>query len=248
MSNIYFEVERHTNKDDSTDIGFRPVGSDPVPPRYLEFKSDVENFVSVVNFLYKGQREVRENHIEHALNLAELGFSSEGDSDLEISVNSLNELKSSILYSSWNRIRNRIVFTYGLVSVVFLALIKIVEYFSDYISYSFFTLLLGAAVGSWISLAVRTKNIDFDSIRAQLHDIGNPLLRIIFTLILSSTFAMFLSVGLVELNIGPISTTDLFADSTVAFSIGVLFGFSEKYLIETLNTKAELISSDPNKK
>tara|TARA_Y100001956_G_C4121226_1_gene187526 strand:+ start:15 stop:593 length:579 start_codon:yes stop_codon:yes gene_type:complete len=168
---------------------------------------------------------------------AELCFSGD-KSDFLTATQTLDEIKDKLTSSYWAKVRDGILIKYGS-AVFWLSLPLVLGFYVFGESYKFYFMsLIGTCVGSWLSLAIRTKQLVFDDIRHHISEVTSPFIRCIFACVLSFVFLMLLKVGFVEIKLGSISSKDISANLEVALTLGIFFGFGEKYLISTINKKS----------
>lgn len=240
MADPYFLVSKYPDENKPTDIAFTPVNKKTIPKEYLRFKADVEAFIATINVLFSKDKDTQSQFYDEAYYAAELCFSGD-KSDLLTATQTLDEVKDKLTSSYWAKVRDGILAKYG--SAVFLfSLPFVLGFYVLSESYKFYFIsLIGTCVGSWLSLAIRTKQLVFDDIRQHLSEVTSPYIRCIFACVLSFVFLMLLKVGFVEIKLGTISSKDISTNLEVALTLGILLGFGEKYLISSINNKSQRI-------
>lgn len=240
MADSYFIVSKYPNDSDPTDIAFTPVNQKVIPKEYLRFKADVEAFVSTIKLLFSKDKDTWSQFYNEVYYAAELCFSGE-KTDFITASQTLDEIKDKLTSSHWAKIRDGILVKYGY-AVFWLSLPLALGICMSNEGYRFyFVSILGACIGSWLSLAIRTKQLVFDDVHQHLSEVSSPYIRCIFTCGISFFFIMLLKVGFVEIKLGSMSSTDISINLEIALTLGILFGFCEKYLISTIDNKSKRI-------
>jgi len=238
MAEPYFLVSKYPDENSPSDIAFTPINQKAIPKEYLRFKADVEVLISTTNALFSNDKSIRMQFYEEVFFAAQLCFSGE-KSDLLTASQTLDEIKDKLTSSYWTKIRDKILLKYGL-AVFWVSLFLIVGLQLSNESYRFYFLsLVGTCIGSWVSLATRTKQLIFEDIRQHLSEVSSPYIRCVFACALSFVFIMLLKVGLVEIKLGAISSNDVSTNPEIALTVGMLLGFGEKYLISKINNKSQ---------
>jgi hypothetical protein len=240
MIKHYFDITKYPNNEVPEDIGFTPINDKPIPKNYLTFKSEVEKFISTINKLYKSDRKTWLSYYDRVYYASCICFSGESN-DLSLALQTLDEIKQDVVEVSWSNIRNKILKSYGLSASLFMGLMFIATFFVSENLVNYLYVLIGTCIGSWLSVAIRTKEIKFEDIRSQVSDVSSPFLRVFFVCILSIAISALLHVGFVEVNIGGISSKDISTKADVAFAIGILFGFGEQSMISTIANKSKTV-------
>ena len=238
MTEKYFHISRHPDNQAPTDVAFTPVNSNPIPKKYLDFKSDIEAFVAAISHLYASEPAKRHDFLEQAYYAASLCFSGT-DSDFSTSVQTLAEIKSKVITTSWSKIRNRILTTYGLVVTILSVVFFVISQFTTGMLNNLPIVLAGSCIGSWLSMAIRTKDFQFDDIVSGFNELDSPILRACFVCVLTSVITVLLLSGFLEINIGNMSSSAISSDVWAAFAIGSIFGFGEQSLVSTLTEKSQ---------
>lgn len=238
MVETYFLVSKYPNDSNPTDIAFTPVNKTVIPKEYLRFKSDVETFISTIKVLFNKDKSTQLQFYNEVYFATQLCFSGE-KSDLITANQTLDEVKNKLTSSYWAKVRNEILVKYGF-SVFVISLILVMFFYFSSVNHQFyFVSLIGACIGSWLSLAIRTKQLVFDDIHQHISEVSSPYIRCIFSCVLCFAFLMLFKVGFIEIKLGGISSTDISINLEIALTLGMLFGFGEKYLISTINDKSK---------
>ncbi len=238
MSEKYFHVSRHPNDQHSTDVAFTPINSNPIPKKYLDFKSDIESFIVAIDHLYAKDAAKKNDFLEQAYYADSLCFSGT-NSDFSTAVQTLTEIKSKVITTSWSKIRNRILANYGVVVLILSIFFLVISQFTNEVLKNLPIVLAGSCVGSWLSMAIRTKDFEFDDIVNGFNEFDSPILRACFVCVLTSVITVLLLSGFLEINIGNMSSSAISSDGWAAFAVGSIFGFGEKTLVSTLTEKSQ---------
>ena len=238
MAELYFLVSKFPNEETPTDIAFIPVNKGPIHKEYLKFKSDVEIVVSTIKALFNKDKASLAQFFDKVFFASELCFSGDKN-DLITASQALDDIKNELTSSYWMKVRSEILVKYGKASLIISLILYAVSFLVSKDYFFFFVSLLGTCVGSWLSLAIRTKQLVFEDVRQHISEVISPFIRCIFACVLSFTCLILLKVGIVEIKLGSISTLQIADKLEMALAIGILFGFGEKYLISTINGKSE---------
>lgn len=141
--------------------------------------------------------------------------------------------------SYWAKVRNEILKKYGIAIVVTSFVLAAIGYFVNSNYQFYFISLVGTCLGSWLSIAIRTKDFVFEDIAQHISEVSSPYIRCIFVCVLSFASLVLLVSGFLEIKIGGISSYQIKEDLEVALTIGIIFGFGEKYLISSIRKKSE---------
>ncbi len=238
MADSYFRVSKYPSESKPTDIAFTPVNQKAIPKEYLRFKSDVESFVSTINLLFGKDQGTRLQFYDEVYYAAELCFSGDKN-DFTTAIQTLEEIKDKLTSNYWAKVRDGILIKYGYAVFWISILLAIGVFFSGDDHQFYYVSVLGSCVGSWLSLAIRTKQLIFDDIHHHLSEVSSPYIRCVFTCAISFFFVIFLKVGFVEIKLGTISSKDLSTNLEIALALGALLGFSEKYLVSSISNKSK---------
>lgn len=237
MGNIYFQVDKYPDEKNPTDIAFIPVNDEVIPKEYLRFKSDIEAFVSTIKILFKDDNIVKSKFYDDAFFAAKICFSG-NKNDFMTATQTLGEIKNELKSSYWATVRNKILKKYGAAVLVTSLILAVIGYFVNS-NYQFYLIsLVGTCLGSWLSVAIRTKDFVFEDIAQHMSEVSSPYIRCAFVCILSFASLLLLVSGLLEVKIGGISSHQIKEDVDIALAIGVIFGFGEKYLISSIRKRS----------
>lgn len=234
----YFIVSRYPNDSEPKGIGFAPVGDGKVPEEYLTFRLDVERVVQTVNALFVKDKDKRLEAYEQVFQAAQVGFSGR-EADFVPASQALNELKKTILSSSWTFVRNRIMGVYGLYSLFLMTILGAAQYFFHAELKNVPAVLIGTCVGSWLFVSIKTGNIVFDEIYENISQHRSLLLRLIYCCTLSSAVTFCLLAGFFEIKLGEVSTAMIPGNGIIAVASGIFFGLGESSLATKLSGKVK---------
>lgn len=239
MASLLFDVRKYPSDDKPNDIAFVPVGTEKIHKDFLAFKSDVEAFLITINTLYTKNSASWDLYFDQLFNLAKLGLAGSKE-DLIVARISFEQLKSDVLIRSWSKIREKMLIRYGITILGFCILLELSRQFIlsfDFAPYVF--CIYGSLLSSWVSLAIRVKEISFDEISHQLSDFSSPLLRCVFVVLLTVICLSLFTSEVIVLKVGGLTTEELTSNMSKYFALGALFGLSEKYLSSKINDKSK---------
>lgn len=237
MADAYFLVSKYPNDDEPTDVAFTPINIGVIPKEYLSFKAEVESFVSTIKVLFAEDIGTQRHFFNEIYFASELCFSGE-KSDLFTANQTLTEIKDKLTSVYWGKVRNKVLIRYGIAALVTSALLFLGYFFNIADKEFYFVGLIGTCLGSWLSLAIRTKQLVFNDIRQHITEVSSPFIRCVFACGLSFCFFLFFQVGFIEFTLGGITSSDISENLEVALTLGILFGFGEKLLISTIGEKS----------
>jgi hypothetical protein len=113
-----------------------------------------------------------------------------------------------------------------------------------YVYRNLFALWTGTMIGTWLSFGIRRPNITFKDLGAPEDDMVEPVVRLIFTGLISVTIAFAFVCKMVNVDIGNLSSGDLLIHGSSALLIGLLFGVSELALPGTVTRRASQFVSE----
>ncbi|MBA0166149.1 hypothetical protein [Pectobacterium sp. CFBP8739] len=234
----YFIVSRYPNNSEPKGIGFSPVGDGKVPEEYLKFRLDVERVVQTVNALFEKDKDKRLEAYEQIFQAAQVCFSGR-EGDFVPASQALNELKKTILSSSWIFVRNRIMGIYGLYALLLMIILGAAQYFFHAELKNVPAVLIGTCLGSWLFVSIKTGNIVFDEIYENISQHRSLLLRLIYCCMLSLAVTFCLLAGFFEIKLGEVSTAMISGNGIIALATGIFFGLGESSLATKLSGKVK---------
>lgn len=93
-------------------------------------------------------------------------------------------------------------------------------------------------MGVWLSFGMRKNALLFSDLVSVQENKSDPIIRLVFSGILTMIFGLMLHKGILEVKMGAISTSTISNDPSVAFLIGVFSGISEKALPSKISDQA----------
>lgn len=243
----HFTVSHYPNNESPTDIGFTPIKTENGRPPEDQYtlKLEIESFIVTLNEIYESSSEEFNYYYQRAFYLAQLGL--EGSHiDTTLASRTLEQLKHDIVISAGSRVRNSLLKIYGIRASICSAIASCIAIVAlnypikslPLIPYFLF-MLSGAMIGAWLSLGVRTKSFIFEEMRTHIRDHTAPYIRLAFTGILTLTAGLLMKIGALQISIGSLDSNNIVSDPLISLTFGILFGFSEKALITTLNDKTK---------
>ncbi|EID0060391.1 hypothetical protein [Vibrio cholerae] len=244
-SDYYFKVTRFPNSNGFHDIFFEANDQvDDFPESIVELKNEFESFIKVISLLFKHDKDSYVSYYEKVYMLSDLAFNGLKEQTF-LAKNSLENLKRELVHEVGPRVRTALLFRYINVSVfplVILSLLTIGIYnfqSGDVFEYIIKLMLvtIGSNIGCWLSLAVRTRSIEFEHILPILGDQKGIHSRIIFVMTFSVVMAILMKSGLISFNVGEFSSASIAINNYSALSFGFIMGFSEKLFVDKFYSK-----------
>ncbi|AXB30200.1 hypothetical protein DSB67_00725 [Vibrio campbellii] len=243
----HFKVSRYERKDGFHDILFEVdevVGN--FPESVVNLKNDIENVVKISMLLFKDDAQSYEGYYERLYMVADLAFNGSKE-QISLAQDTLNNIKVDLVHEIGPRIRTTLLFKYIRVSFIPILLMLLVSlglyYFESKSLYVVKLILIsiGANIGCWLSLAVRTRSVEFDQILPILSDHKGVHSRIIFVMVFSVVMAILMKTGLLSIELGEFSSKSIVSDNYSALSAGFILGFAEKLFVDKFQGKINSI-------
>ena len=234
------------SENNSRDIMFNPnSNATEIPEDQLKLQSEIEKTLVVLRGITKENNERFERYFVPLLSLAQAGLVGE-TAQPKLSLQALETLQSEIVANEGGRIKNGYLIrlgsrALGAVSVILLLLLGFWNfYWTDFVSYAshFFVLVSGCTVGVWLSFGVRKKKLNFYNLNILEEDQLEPMIRIIFASLLTFLVGLVFSTRLVTIKFGGIETWQFTESYEIALLFGLLLGFSEQALPDTVAKQA----------
>ncbi|MEC6909632.1 hypothetical protein VXS04_18375 [Photobacterium piscicola] len=245
----YFKVEKYYQDNGFHDIYFEV--NDLVidyPESVIELKNDFESFIKVIALLFKNDLSSYTEYYDKIFRLADLAFNG-SSGKIFLAKNSLDNLKIELVHEVGPSVRTTLLFKFIRVSaipIIILVLFSIGIYlFETNVSVLYVLKLLlvaiGANIGCWLSLAVRTRGVEFDQILPLLSDHRGVHSRIVFVMIFSVVMAILMKSGLLSITLGEFSSVKIETQNYAALSAGIIMGFAEKLFVDKFNSKINTV-------
>jgi hypothetical protein len=114
---------------------------------------------------------------------------------------------------------------------------------------TFALLWVGCQIGSWVSFNIRKVTISVYDLSNFESDRVEPLLRLLFTGLLSLVFGLIILTNIASVEIGGFGTKELQANGLIALLVGAFCGLSEQALASAVTIRAaETITAITGKK
>ncbi|WP_323891600.1 hypothetical protein [Aeromonas veronii] len=233
----YFTAE--TVLTDIKDIYFSVnEDAEDIPDEIISFKNEIEDFIYTIQSLFPNDSVKYNYYYQKIFAIADLAFNSKSN-HVKTAKNSMGSLKSELSHDATKKIRATILVRYIkriLITSIILYFLSVAMLFFEFGKdlYHQVMLSVGSLFGCWISIAVRTKKINYEEIVLVLNDEGNSLVRIMFMLILSFSIAILMKGGLLVIELGGVSSKQIDSDIYVALSFGFIIGFAELFFTEKI--------------
>lgn len=161
----------------------------------------------------------------------------------------LNELRNEFVVREAGRIKNTYVRTLGTASVTvavplifaYVLIVKAAPSWAWWYDHRMFLVAAaGAAIGTWLSFAVRRVKLAFADLAILEEDLLDPLVRVIFVVGLTTVACLLFWTGVMNIEIGSLKTNAAaFGRSgSIALLIGVFCGLSERALATAISGRA----------
>lgn len=234
----YYQVSRFPSDSTPKEIGFKPTSDGKVPENYLFFRLDAERTIRTINAIFERNEEKRLEFYEQVYQAARVCFSGR-EGDFSSAEQALNEIKKTILTSSWLTVRNGIMTVYGLFALAAIVSLGIAQLCYHGKLYNIPLVLIGSCLGSWLFVSMKTSSITFDDIYESISQHRSLLIRLIYSCVLSLVATLCLLAGFIEMKIGEISTAMISDNGFIAIATGVFFGLGESSLALKLSDKVK---------
>ncbi|CAK2136863.1 MULTISPECIES: hypothetical protein [Vibrio] len=245
----YFKVSRYSGGSEYDDIFFEANEQiEDFPESVIELKNEIESFVKVASMLFKSDHRTYELYYEKLFMLADLAFNGKKEQTF-LARNSLDSLKRELVHEIGPRIRTTLLFKYIRLSIFPVLLLCLfssgLHFFDHHKSFDYVLKLMlvavGANVGCWLSLAVRTRGVEFEQILPILSDQKGVLSRIIFVMTFSIVMAILMKSGLLSIKLGEFSSETIQTHNYSALTAGFIMGFAEKLFIDKFQSKINTV-------
>src|SRR5262249_24898810 len=103
---------------------------------------------------------------------------------------------------------------------------------------SFFMLVAGAGVGTWLSFALRRQILTFLDLATLEEDRLDPAFRVLFIAALTSFVGLLITTGAVLIGAGKFTTSEFIGNGPTALLIGLLLGIAERTMATAVQERA----------
>jgi hypothetical protein len=244
----YFKVSQYHTSSGFDDILFEVNDSlEDFPEHVVALKNDIEKTVKVVFLLFKDDQKAYNTYYDRLLMIADLAFNGRKEQSA-IAKNSLELLKRDLIHEVGPRIRTTLLFRYIKASIFPILLLLLfslgfilIESSASYIL-KLALVAVGSSIGCWVSLAVRTRSIEFEQILPILSDHRGIHSRIIFVMVFAVMMAILMKSGLISIQLGEFSSSSIETDNYAAVTAGLIMGFAEKLFVDKLQSKVDKVN------
>jgi hypothetical protein len=234
----------------------------PPPPDQLKLRADIGTTLMTLRAIFRDKNEGTcpktmtatqrryAAYRDKLVGIAQIGLQTPADPNSARQW--LEELRADILLREGPRVKNSYMGNLGVAAaalaavsaVVYLLLRNNPQVHLLYAYRNLFVLLTGTMIGTWLSFGLRRPKIEFKDLSALEEDMMEPAVRLIFTGLIAITIAFVFATGMVNVNIGGLSSARLLDDGSSALLIGMLLGVSELALPGVLTRRASQFVSE----
>jgi hypothetical protein len=235
----------------------------PVPPTQTKLRADIETTLSTLKAIFPDKNEeIRPKRMtvpqqRYAAYQAELlGIAQTGletPADPQSARQWLESLQADIVLREGPRIKNSYMTMLGVAAAILATALAIVYFVlrnNPHLSNllhayrNLFVLLIGTAIGTWLSFGLRRLRITFKDLAALEDDMMEPAMRLVFTGLIVITIAFIFATGMVNVSVGGLNSAQLLTNGSSALLIGLLLGVSEQALPNALTRRASQFVSE----
>ncbi|MCD9556568.1 hypothetical protein GRJ22_08965 [Photobacterium carnosum] len=252
MENIkYFTVSQYNenNENNVKDICFGANESvAKFPDDVINLKDEFELFSKLINRLLADNEILYNYYYERLYSLADLAFNSKIN-QIQLAHRGLDKIKDELIYEIGPSLRSKLLFDF--INICYIPFILMGLFTIGFIQYpplhnlffisSLLLIIMGSQIGCWLSLASRTKGIEFKEILPTISDPKGLKARILFVSIFSLAMAVLMKCGLITISIGSFSSTTIETSPYAALAIGIIMGFSEKVFVDKFEEKIKTV-------
>jgi len=235
----------------------------PTPADQLKLKADIETTLTTLQAIFPDEETDKKpvhptpaqrcysQYQAKLVGIARTGLQTPADP--ESSRLWLSSLQSEILLREGPRIKNDYMRKLGMTAAAFAAISFIAylvihnnQQFSHHLTAyrNIFILWTGTMAGAWLSFGIRRPDFGFKDLIAPENDMVEPAIRLIFTGLIAVTLSFIFICGMVNVNIGALSSSHILNSGATAVLIGLLFGVSEQALPGALTKRASQFVND----
>ncbi len=239
------------------DIEFSVPSGASVPDAYLNLQTQIEHTSTVLSILFPGEDAwSKERFGLYFTRLKNLAFLSLGQDQVALGEMALKTFQNDVLMREGGRVKNAYILKLGLWAALFGA-----AFFGAYLlslapnvnksieDKTFFLMLLGSMLGTWLSFSIRKPTLSFDDLAGVEKDLLEPQVRLLFVAGLTVVVALILATGMVVVSVGGFKTTFLVSQAVGgdfnagiaamrALLIGCFCGIGEQLLPDVIGRRA----------
>ncbi|MBV1924465.1 MAG: hypothetical protein KUG68_10615, partial [Flavobacteriaceae bacterium] len=209
---IYFDVKFNEGENDIK-INLRKP-DDPVPNEIFKFITEIDKVQNTINELYSGNECI--TFLRSLSGIARVGGTS---TFIELANMHLNQLKDEIVLRKGTHIKFSYLKELGIYSFSAILICFIIFYTpylfgfkypvidSIYLNNGLF-IIIGASIGTWLSFAIRKKEIAFEDLRTLNENKKSPLILLIILLLIAFCFYLMFITNFLNIKIGDVFNTE----------------------------------------
>ncbi len=200
------------------------------PKKYRELYSNVELACAIIKSLDYTDKSTKEKYFKKLLSLAQAGLVSKAVNP-DLAQDALDKLKKEIMIIEGGRIKNKYMINLGFAALIIALISSLIFAFSIYFNFlelaSFALISIGTMAGVWLSFGVRKLIIKFEELSVIEKDMMKPFIRLIFSLLSTLLFALFIMTGIIQVKAGSFDTSNMANDYKVPLIFGAVCGLIE---------------------
>jgi len=226
---------------EKNEITISPTKPTEISDKEQDFIMDIGNTLTVIKALYLNKNTpLFDKFFGQLTKLAQVGLVGESP-HIDLSVKALLQMKSEIVNLESSKIKNKYLMELGLVTLfyfgVFLIGYFVLNYFGSKniesnlkVASNFSLLLSCSCVGVWLSTTLSKTFLKFEDLNSLQNNQLVPHLKLIFTSLITLVFGFLFYAEVLSLEVGNISTNEIFKKESVAIIFGTLLGLNERTL------------------
>ena len=240
------------------EISFRVRPNIVVPDAYFNLETEIEHACTILTVMFPDDDEwSRQRFNIYFTRLKNLARSSLGQDQVTLGSLALKSLQDDIVIRESGRIKNKYIIELGKWAAIFGAV-----FFGAYLislgdplvsktikDKTFFLMMLGSMLGTWLSFSIRKPTLAFAELAAIEKDLLDPKVRLLFVAGLTIVVALILATGMVVITVGAFKTNFLMSQAVGgdfnagvaamrAILIGCLCGIGEQALPNAVGQRA----------
>lgn len=238
------------NPDEELDISFQvnEALKDDIPEDQQELYLNAEATCNIIKSLEKTEEATKKKYIEKLVSLSQVGLVAD-PAQTKTAKLALEKLQEEIVLVEGKRIKNKYMQILGADALCIGAVVSIAAGIAYYNTKQIWVsciwaVIIGALAGTWVSFGARKLEIEFKDLSSLEKDKMGPIVRLIYISVTALIFTIFMNVGLFEIKIGNLDTSNAFNDIKSAIVIGLISGLIESKIGVSVYKKASSILSD----
>lgn len=217
---------------------------DEIPLDQMELYVEIEKINNIIKSLIKTDDKIKNKYFQKLLSLAQAGLVSEA-AQPKLALMSLEKLKEEILLIEGQRIKNKYMQSLGVVAAILTIICYVLYIILDYNKLTdvngYIFAFIGALIGAWVSFGARKFTLNFDELCVIEEDMMSPVIRLIYIGLCSMIFLLFLSSGIINIEIGSITTENVSNNIKLQVLVGIICGLVESKIGINIYNKAKTI-------